>query len=68
VLTSTRSRSDRPVMTQHERLWRIKAELKARRAYTCPHCGSGALLPTLAHDRRGTSICVACNREFTGVD
>lgn len=40
-----------------------EADLKARRAYTCPHCGSGALWPTLAHDRRGTSICVDCGRE-----
>ena len=47
-----------------ERLWRIKEASRARRPYTCPHCGSGALWPTLAADRRRTWICLDCRREF----
>ena len=73
------SRSERPVMTRTERLWRLKAELKARSAWTCPHCGSGALVPVFrtyyrytdgrpekerATDRRGTQHCADCGREF----
>lgn len=65
-------------MTKTERLGRIKAELKASTPYTCPDCGSGALLETFAtyryadgrakkdraQDRRGTRICADCGREF----
>lgn len=57
-----------PVMSRSERLWRVKARLRARQPYTCPYCGSGALWPTLAHDRRGTWICVSCRREFCPED
>lgn len=54
-----------PVMTRAERLWRLKAEVKARSPYTCPHDGSGAIYPSFAPDRRRTWICTVCNREFT---
>lgn len=62
------SPSRRPGMTVTERLWRIKAESKARQPYTCPHCGSGALCPTFTTDRRATWQCVECGREFTTTD
>jgi ribosomal protein L37AE/L43A len=65
---SSPSRSDRPVMPNTERLWRLKTALKARAPYTCPHCSGGALWPTLATDRRGTWICVDCHREFCPED
>ncbi len=79
MATSSLSPS-RPVMTRTERLWRLKQESKARQPYTCPHCGSGALAPSFSAfyrypddtagdvprltDRRDTSICTACRREF----
>lgn len=66
--TLSKSRSDRPVMSHHERLWRIKAALKASAPYTCPQCGSGALIPSFATDRRGTQVCADCGREFCSVD
>jgi hypothetical protein len=60
----------RPVMSRGERLWRLKDESKVRSPYTCPHCGSGALCPSFASDRRGTWICraIGCGREFAEAD
>jgi hypothetical protein len=55
-------------MTRTERLWRLKQESKARRPYTCPYDGSGALCPSFTLDRRDTWVCVDCGREFTTAD
>lgn len=60
--------SRRTAMGRRERLRRLKSEIKARQPYTCPHCGSGALLPSFATDRRATWICADCDREFCVAD
>jgi ribosomal protein L37AE/L43A len=60
--------TDRRVMKQSEFVWRLQAEVKARQPYTCSHCGSGALCPVFAWDRRGTWQCVDCGRELCTAD
>lgn len=71
-------------MSRTERLWRLRAELRARMPYTCPRCSSGAICPSFSGryrypddtpedvprqpDRRGTWLCTDCGREFCEAD
>lgn len=54
----TVSLSSRPVMTRTERLWRIKAELKATAPYTCPHCSAGGPVPAFV---RGADVWICAD-------
>lgn len=48
----------RPVMGRMERLWRLRAESKARTPYTCHHCGSGGPVPAFV---RGADVWICAD-------